>query len=728
MGVRGGVFEWKPDQALGVRATYQNLNTGAVRGPESIDTAFSLDEAGELLHSGLPQAEARARARLRAAPTDYAALYLLGAALRRQGRHEEAAQALEPLLAAQPQIGVAWFELGMAFAGLGDPVRAEAALTRAVDLDWLDEDSWYALGNLLPFPEDKDVGTLADARLGEAAAALRENRLEAAEVNLRAVLTNHPTDARTLKLLADVLIRLDRWTEAEPLLLDALELAPNFTAARFRYVTMRCVQRNVRDLLPHVDELLKSDPQRLHFRVLKALVLWWDRNPESAAAEFATFIDSCPDLPGIWLEYARVLRACKDKDAIAAYRKVLTLLPAFVDAYVALANMKSFRMDEELMAQMRRVLENPALSREERARLHFALGKACEDAEQYAESFDNYQKCNAFFCQGRQSGIAQSNLYLRTAKAFFTPAFFRAREEYGCKEPGPIFIVGMPRAGSTLVEQILSSHSQVEALGELKYLQETGQRLAPDRPGVGYPVLLKDLDASRFALIGEEYLRATGARKTTDRPYFTDKLPGNHNHIGLIHLALPNARIVDIRRHPLDCCFSCFKHYFPGLQAMNLEDVGRAYANYVELMAHFDEVLPGRVHRVIYENLVANPETEVRRLLDYVGLPFEEECLRFHENRRFVATLSADQVSVPLYTSGIGYWRHYEKWLDPLKKALGTVLEAYPAVPEFAPSAPAGTAFPTAATQQGSVFLGLRRISFEAAPAAPTGKRENPPR
>jgi tetratricopeptide (TPR) repeat protein len=711
---------------LNTRAT--DRNDALPTRPESPEAPFSLEEAAELLNSSLVEAETRARARLRSDPTDFNASYALGTALRRQKRYEEATQILEPLPGRQPQMMEIWFELGVALAGLGDRDGAVAALTRAIDLGWLEEDVWYALGDLLPFPAHAaDKEAAADPRVAKAATALSEDRPEAAKAILRNVLASHPDNAKALKLLADALIRTDHWPEAEAALERALECAPGFTAARFRYVTMRCVQRNVRDLLPHVEELLKSDPDKLLYRALKALVQWWDRRPQSAAAEFETFIGSCADMPGLWLEYARVLRACRNKDAVAAYRKVLQLLPAFVDAYVALANMKSFRMDEALMEQMRAALENATLSKEERAKLHYALGKACEDWGRNAEAFDNYRRFNEIFCEGRASGIANSNIYLREAKSLFTPAFFGAREGFGCRERGPIFIVGMPRAGSTLVEQILSSHSQIEALGEMKALQETGQRLAPDRPGVGFPALLRDLDAQRFALIGEEYLRATRARKTSDRPWFTDKLPGNYYHTGLIHLALPNAKIIDVRRHPLDCCFSCFKHYFPGLQAMSLEDAGRAYVNYVELMAHFDEVLPGRVHRVIYEELISDPEAHLRRLLGYLDLPFEEECLRFHENPRFVATLSADQVSVPLYTSGVGHWRHYEEWLAPLKNALGAVLDAYPSVPEF-PRAPTQLSMPAGGAQPGSVFLGLGRVSFGSAlPTAATAGDQGRP-
>jgi hypothetical protein len=278
----------------------------------------------------------------------------------------------------------------------------------------------------------------------------------------------------------------------------------------------------------------------------------------------------------------------------------------------------------------------------------------------------------------------------------------------------------MPRSGSTLVEQILASHPQVEALGEITNLMEAGQRLAPDRPGDregGYPYVLKYLDSAGFRRIGEEYVHSTLPRRTLGRPFFTDKLPGNYCHVGLIHLALPNARIIDVRRHPLDCCLSCYKHYFPAghPHALDLSDIGRFYANYVELMAHFDAVLPGRVHRVIYEQLVEYPEQEVRRLLDHIGLSFDEACLRFHESLRPVLTISADQVRQPLFADGVGRSRNYEPWIAPLKKALGSILEVYPSVPAFSSEVPKTAPAAGDATRRGSFVTGLRQISFETA-------------
>jgi hypothetical protein len=275
---------------------------------------------------------------------------------------------------------------------------------------------------------------------------------------------------------------------------------------------------------------------------------------------------------------------------------------------------------------------------------------------------------------------------MRRLKALFTPEFFAQRKGQGHESSEPIFILGMPRAGSTLIEQILASHSAVEGTSELPNIITLARDLrarADDAELRGYAEVLARLDASSLRELGERYLRGTRIYRKTDRPYFIDKMPNNFLHVGLIHSILPNARIIDARRHPLGCCFSNFKQLYAKGQRFSygLAEMGGYYRDYVELMAHFDAVLPGRVHRVIYERLVEDTENEVRRLLDYCGLPFEPGCLRFFENDRPVRTASSEQVRRPIYRDGVDQWRQFDPWLDPLKSALGGVLEAYPEAP-----------------------------------------------
>ena len=374
--------------------------------------------------------------------------------------------------------------------------------------------------------------------------------------------------------------------------------------------------------------------------------------------------------------------------AIDAYRRALSLQPGFGEVWWSLANLKTFRFSDDDMAVMRAQRARTDLPDEDRLHLDFALGKALEDAGDYAASFAHYRDGNAL--RSAQLGYRADDTRARVQRlrGAHTAAFFAQRVGLGCDAPDPIFIVGMPRAGSTLLEQILSSHSAVEGTMELPDITSITRELREQARARGadtYHDLLATLDGDALRALGERYLETTRIHRKSGRPFFIDKMPNNFAHTGLIHLMLPNAKIIDARRHPLACCFSGFKQHFARGQGFSygLEDIGRYYHDYVALMAHYDDVLPGRVHRVIYEQLVDDTEAEVRRLLAYCGLPFEDGCLRFFENARPVRTASSEQVRQPIYREGVDHWRHYEPWLEPLKVALGPVLGAYPAVPDF---------------------------------------------
>ncbi|MEO8741691.1 MAG: sulfotransferase, partial [Lysobacteraceae bacterium] len=371
-----------------------------------------------------------------------------------------------------------------------------------------------------------------------------------------------------------------------------------------------------------------------------------------------------------------------------AYRKSIALDPDFGEAYWSLANLKTFHFSDNDVATMRRQLERNDLIQEHRYHFEFALGKALEDAADYAGSFGHYLQGNALRRESTFYSADDTSLRVARSKLCYTKAFFDQRAGFGAEARDPIFIVGLPRAGSTLIEQILSSHSAVEGTMELPEIISMTRDLrqqadAEGRAGNGYIDVLAGMDAAELRMLGEQYIERTRIHRKSAAPHFIDKMPNNFFHLGLIHLALPNAKIIDARRHPLACCFSGFKQHFARGQGFtyDIEDIGRYYRDYVELMAHFDDVLPGRVHRVIYENMVDDTEAEVRRLLDYCGLPFDPECLRFFENERPVRTASSEQVRKPIYREGIDHWRHYEAWLGPLKTALGPVLAAYPEAP-----------------------------------------------
>ena len=673
---------------------------------------LSAEEAMRAMNTPAAAAEARAREVLKANPADPQAALLLAAALISRARWSEARGILEPLSQTQPQMEFAWRGLGQVLARNGESVRAAEAFSRALDLEIRGKEAWYALADVLPEAEKCERPPRHET-VAEIEQALSSDRLDRADVLSHALLESEPDNPVALKLGADVLIRKSRWPEAKRLLERSLDIMSGYIPARFRYATMLFVHSEFAASVPQIDWLLRSGCETPLLRGAKALAFALDGHYPRAIEAFDSFIGGCDSNPGLWHEYAKVLRWAGDRRMSAAFRRATEILPSYSAAYYALATVKSFRWDEDLIGRIRTQLARPDLSIDDRVLMHLVLGKALEDIERYEEAFENFRAGKA-----AQRSIAayepkHSQTAWRRTRLLFGPAFLRKYAGAGSAAKDPIFIVGMPRAGSTLVEQILSAHSQVEGLGELTLLPALVEKLYTRAGGPQHwPLLLQRLQPADFRALGEEYLQAARAFRQSAAPFFTDKQPNNFQLTGLIHLMLPNAKVIDVRRHPLDCGFSCFKHHFPKGHgfACDLRDIGDRYADYVRLMAHFDEVQAGTVHRVIYERLVADFEREVRRLLDYVGLPFEPQCLRFFENRRTVMTLSYEQVFMPLFEGGVGHWRHYEPWLAPLKDALGPVLESYPDVPKFFPEVYATSRTPRTLGQSGGRFGSMKGL------------------
>jgi len=623
--------------------------------------------------------------------------WLIGAALRRAGDPSGAATMLQLAAAGAPGAWGVQYELGGAYAALGETAAAVKALTRATTLNPKFALAWHALADQLAIQGDQVAaeaararrlpGGVTDAVLQDGARALFRGDLARADAILKDRFGLHPTDVLAVRLLADAAMRMKDYAYAEGLLRPLLEAAPKFMPARSALAEILLARNDPQGAVGLLDGLLAQAPGAGLFLGLRGAARLQIGEYAGAVADFEAALDQDPRPPRIWVRYGHSLRIVgRRAEAVAAYRRSLDLEPTLGEAYWSLANLKVVRFDAGDLDAMRTALDRPGLSEEDRANLHYALGKALEDEGRYEASFEQYDKGAAIRrAQWPYDAEADRRLVERSIRTF-TPDFFAARRSVGHPAADPIFVVGLHRSGSTLVEQMLASHSQVEGVSELSdltaiagILGATADPAATRASGApDYPAGLGTLDVRRFAELGAEFLDRTRVHRKLGRPFFVDKLPNNFIHIGLIHLILPNAKIIDVRRQPLACGLSVFKQNFArGAQySYSLSDIGRYYRRYAALTAHFDAVLPGRVHRVQYERLVEDPEGELRRLLEYCGLAFEPECLRFHESDRPVRTASSEQVRQPLFKDGVDQWRNFEPWLEPLKRALGPDLTA----------------------------------------------------
>ena len=507
--------------------------------------------------------------------------------------------------------------------------------------------------------------------------ALNENRLDLAERLLKPHLKEDPFDAAAIRMLAELAGRIGRWNDAENLLRRAIEIAPGFNAARANLALVLGRTGRPAEALELLDEIFAIDQEDLGLLNLRAATLGKLGDFSEAIQLYETLLDKMPKQPRMWLSYGHMLKTVgRQADGIASYRKALAIEPRLGEAWWSLANLKTVKFDEADIAAMERALQSSELSDQDRLHLDFALGKAMHDAGRTKEAFAHYKKANALRLKSQPYDAVKLTRTVDLCIEKFTSDALTERIG-GCEAPDPIFIVGLPRAGSTLIEQILSSHSLVEGTAEL-----------PDIPALitklgSYPAAVLKLGRAEREGLGREYLKRASVQRRTQRPFFIDKLPNNWLYVPFIHLILPNARIIDARRHPLSCCFSNFRQHFARGQPFtyDLSDIGQYYSDYARLMAHVDAVIPGRVHRVIYERMVEATESEVRRLLDYCGLEFEPQVLEFYKTDRPVRTASSEQVRRPIYREATEEWRAYEPYLDPLKEALGDIVACYPQPP-----------------------------------------------
>ncbi len=656
------------------------------------DLKTAVKQAMKLLATGESQlAREQADEILRHYPDEVNSQLVVAATLRAAGDNAAGLQRLQTLVKRVPDFALAQQELGFAYAEAGQALKAIETLKNAVAIEPKLPGCWKLLSELFLTEEDDKasadaatqflLSTSRDPVLVRALQLVKSGKLRPAEQLARDFLKDQPANVTAIRLLADIGLRVGALGDAERLLQRCLELDPDFDLARLNYADVLKKHDKLEAALEQIDRLLAKDPTRFAYLVTRAGILIGMGDFDRAIPAYEYILEHYPARPKITLSYGHALKTVGRLDeSIASYRKTIELQPSFGDAYWSLANLKTFRFEDSDMAAMMEQLENDDCAEEDYFHFCFALGKAYQDRQQFDDSFHFYKLGNdlkkrleTYEADGNSKAMARVRKVCRGD--FLTAGS-------GCPAPDPIFIVGLPRSGSTLLEQILASHSQVDGTKELVNIIAIVRRLSGKKRKTDeskYPQVLTELSAEKLNELGEEYLERAAVQRE-DAPYFIDKAPNNFLHIGLISMILPNAKIIDARRHPMGACFSGYTQLFAKGQAFTYgrNNIGRYYCDYVKIMDHWDEVLPGKILRVHYEDIVNDTETQIRRILDYCKLPFEQQCLEFYKTDRAIRTPSSEQVRQPIYKGGLDMWRNYAAHLDPLKEALVPVLDRYP--------------------------------------------------
>jgi len=629
-------------------------------------------------------------------PENRDVLYLLAVAQRHGGRIADALNTLADMERHHPRASRLYQERGHCHVALKDAPRAIEAYEHAVEINPALPAAWDMLERLYKMVGDEEHRQVAAAHAKKlksvppdvitATGLFCEGDLSAAENLIRAFLLRHGDHVEAMRLLARIGVAREVLDDAEILLAAALKMAPDYIELRRDYACVLLDRHKHAEAIAQLDDLLKIDPKNIDYRTLRATATVGLGDHEGGLRRFVDVLadtnQKSPLAADLHLSIAHSLKTLgRRAESIEEYRKAIEVRPKFGDAYWSLANLKTYQFSAEEITQLEAAEADPYTAAIDRYHLCFALGKAYEDRKVYDRSFRFYERGNAL--KRAESRYRAELLEQNTAnqKRICTREFFQERAGYGAASREPIFILGMPRAGSTLLEQILASHSQVEGTQELANVPRAVldlQGYNPDLNNPRYPGCLAAMPRDEVRALGEKYLADTGIYRT-GKPYFIDKMPNNFRHIGLIHLMLPNAKIIDARREPMACCFGNLKQLYARGQefAYSVEDIARYYRTYLDLMRHWDEVLPGKLLRVWHEDIVEDLEGNVRRILDFCGLEFEPGCVEFYKTERSIRTASSEQVRQPIYREGLDQWKHFEPWLDPLKDALGDALVRY---------------------------------------------------
>ena len=650
------------------------------------DESIALIEAGDLA-----AAEARIRSRLADYPRDVNLQALLGALLVKRNRLDEAGALLRQVIAEAPSFAKPHEDLGYLLVQLGNAADAVPLLERATNLDPTLESAWFTLGKALALlgrgaeadqAFERCFALSPERRLMALAAEHhKEGRLKEAEQLFRRVLRQRPRNVDAMRLLASIALKAGRADEAEQLLERAISVAPDFVAALVDLGHLRKEQDRFAEALECFDRAIALEPNdpKAHFQRGATLA------PAALTHEAIEAYQKClalrPTHVGALLGLGHLLKAVgRYAEAVASYDACIRQRPDQGETYWSLANLKTYRFSDETVAEMERRARGEGLSVQSEVNFLFALGKAHEDRGDFDRAWGYYREGNAKQRVAVTYDPVQTESMNDRLVRTFDRDFLQARHGVGLADPAPIFILGLPRSGSTLLEQILASHSQVEGTSELPYVSRVAGWLNRNRvDGINYPEAVRELRPENFRSLGQDYLGLAGMHRRSGAPRFIDKMPNNFPHVGLLALILPEAKIIDARRHPLDACLSCYRQLFAKGQSFtyDLTEIGEYYLQYQRLMDHWAKVLPGKVLTVQYEEVVADFPNQVRRLLEFCGLPWEDACLRFYESDRPVRTPSSEQVRQPIYDRSVGHWRNYAHHLDELVTVIEPIRDRY---------------------------------------------------
>ncbi|MCY4143449.1 MAG: sulfotransferase [Gammaproteobacteria bacterium] len=642
--------------------------------------------AAELLHTLLAKS-----------PNDHDFLYHLAICQRQQGELSQALDTLARLESLKPKFAAVFLERGRTLVALGRQDDALVAFEKCVRLNPTFLGGWAGMLELAATLGKNDLRNRAIQQLRyfesmdhELVLVLRtfhDGETFKAERLCRHYLRKHPKNVEAMCLLARIGSEFGILDDAEFILESACEFEPSNTRARLQYIDVLHKRQNYSRALEHANTLIRLQPSDQVFRLAYANQVLATGDVDGALKVYDEILSKPEDnplvSPRLFVTRGHAFKTIgRIKQAIQDYRAAYAMQPDFGDSYWSLANLKTYSFTQEELSQMHGLVDSPSTSVEDKIHMFFALGKAYEDLEDFAFAFSFYKQGNQLNKQRLRYDAHEMSKRLLAQEEVCTKEFFAKRSGFGCNDPDPIFIVGLPRSGSTLLEQILASHSLVEGTLELHHISGYAQKMDGRRrrtDPLRYPYVLRELRADLAKELGQRFIGETRVHRTT-KPFFIDKMPNNFRHIGMISLILPNAKIIDARRNPMSCCFSCYKQLFASGQEFTYgqEEIATYYNDYCRLMDHWSSVLPGKVLTVHYEDVVGDLERQVRRILDHCGLPFDEACLTFHETKRSIRTPSAEQVRQPIYRDGLEQWRNFEPWLEPMKVTLGQTLDRYP--------------------------------------------------